>query len=429
MQPHLQAAAAALQESRGTAFRDSNAVDLRVQYKSLRSPPSNLRVNKWDALILDSEILGLLKAPMKSMFSMFEPGIVDRVKPEIDAVLGAMLFVFTTGVGRPTPGMKLENVRYAPHLLTRHRVGAFFLLSVGVPYVWKRLIRYLSSSRWTARGDRSDGGETSRERMLALMKKLETLVITCQFVNLLIFLRKGTYRSLPERCLGMKMESITPSTAPRSINFEYMTRQLLWEGLMCCLCGISPPQTPYITSCKHVYCYYCLQTAVATEDDFAGRAVSGLDDAIQDSDNLRTLATDATSQLNVLGHDRDTLGVDGAQVRVLEQTHKVSLGGLLQGQDGRTLETQVGLEVLGDFTHQTLERQLADQKLRRLLVTTDLTQSDRTRAVTVRLLDTAGGRGRLTGGLCGELLARGLASGGLAGGLLGTSHCDLEKLC
>ncbi|ETI49432.1 hypothetical protein L914_06528 [Phytophthora nicotianae] len=303
MQPHLQAAAAALQESRETAFRDSNAVDLRVQYKSLRSPPSNLRVNKWDALILDSEILGLLKAPMKSMFSMFEPGIVDRVKPEIDAVLGAMLFVFTTGVGRPTPGMKLENVRYAPHLLTRHRVGAFFLLSVGVPYVWKRLIRYLSSSRWTARGDRSDGGETSRERMLALMKKLETLVITCQFVNLLIFLRKGTYRSLPERCLGMKMESTTPSTAPRSINFEYMTRQLLWEGLMefgnfvlpfltwsssrttaafqgissvansrssqCCLCGISPPQTPYITSCKHVYCYYCLQTAVATEDDFA----------------------------------------------------------------------------------------------------------------------------------------------------------------
>jgi hypothetical protein len=27
-------------------------------------------------------------------------------------------------------------------------------------------------------------------------------------------------------------ESITPSTAPRSINFEYMTRQLLWDGLM-----------------------------------------------------------------------------------------------------------------------------------------------------------------------------------------------------
>lgn len=113
----------------------------------------------------------------------------------------------TVLVLQPTPGMKLENVRYAPHLLTRRRVGAFFLLSVGVPYVWKRLSRYLSSARWTARGagGTSDERGSSRERVLTVMKKLETLVITCQFVNLLVFLRKGTYRSLPERCLGMKM--------------------------------------------------------------------------------------------------------------------------------------------------------------------------------------------------------------------------------
>ena len=41
--------------------------------------------------------------------------------------------------------------------------------------------------------------------MLAVMKRIETLVVMCQFVNLLVFLRKGTYRSLPERCLGMKL--------------------------------------------------------------------------------------------------------------------------------------------------------------------------------------------------------------------------------
>ncbi|RLN93745.1 hypothetical protein BBJ28_00018074 [Nothophytophthora sp. Chile5] len=212
MQPHVQAAAAALQESRAPASSISSPnAGLRVPYQSLRSPSSNLRVNKRDALILDSEILGLLKTPMKSMFSMFEPGVVDRIKPEIDAILGALLFAFTTGVGRPTPGMKLENVRYAPHVLSqRRRVAAFFLLSVGVPYVWKRLFRYLSSARWTARGastteDAAEAAEATRERTLAVMKKLETLVITCQFVNLLVFLRKGAYRSLPERCLGMKM--------------------------------------------------------------------------------------------------------------------------------------------------------------------------------------------------------------------------------
>ena len=45
---------------------------------------------------------------------------------------------------------------------------------------------------------------------------------------------------------------------------------------------------------------------------------------------LSTLSTDTTCQLDVFGHDGDTLGVDGAQVGVLKQTHQVGLTGLLQ---------------------------------------------------------------------------------------------------
>lgn len=55
-------------------------------------------------------------------------------------------------------------------------------------------------------------------------------------------------------------------------------------------------------------------------------------------------------------------------------THQVGLGGLLQGEDGRALEAKVGLEVLGDFAYQALERQLADQQLGGLLVAADLAQ-------------------------------------------------------
>ena len=45
--------------------------------------------------------------------------------------------------------------------------------------------------------------------------------------------------------------------------------------------------------------------------------------------NLSTLSTDTAGELDVLGHDGDTLGVDGAQVGVLEQPDEVSLAGLL----------------------------------------------------------------------------------------------------
>ena len=97
--------------------------------------------------------------------------------------------------------------------------------------------------------------------------------------------------------------------------------------------------------------------------------------------DLSALATDAAGQLDVLGHDGHALGVDGSQVGVLEQAHQVGLSSLLQGQHGAALEAQVGLEVLGDLTHQALEGQLADQQLRALLVLADLTQSHCTRAV------------------------------------------------
>ena len=140
--------------------------------------------------------------------------------------------------------------------------------------------------------------------------------------------------------------------------------------------------------------------------------------------HLSTLATDTAGKLDVLGHDGHTLGVDGAQVRVLEQADQVGLAGLLKGHDGGALEAQIGLEVLGDLTDETLEGQLADEQLGGLLVTTDLTKSHGTGPVTVGLLHTSGGRGGLASGLGGQLLTRGLASGRLTSGLLSTSHCE-----
>ncbi|SGZ23922.1 BQ5605_C023g09661 [Microbotryum silenes-dioicae] len=94
-------------------------------------------------------------------------------------------------------------------------------------------------------------------------------------------------------------------------------------------------------------------------------------------ETLRAFTSETTSELDVLGLNRDTLGVDSGQVGVLEQGDEVRLGGLLQRTDRRRLEAKIGFEVLRDLTHKTLERQLADQELGRLLVTTDLTKSDR----------------------------------------------------
>lgn len=137
---------------------------------------------------------------------------------------------------------------------------------------------------------------------------------------------------------------------------------------------------------------------------------------------LGTLTTDAAGQLDILGHDGNTLSVNGAQVGVFKETDQVGLRSFLQGHDGRGLETQVSLEVLGDLPHQALEGQLPDEQLSALLVATDLTQGNGTWPVAVRFLDTACSRGRLASCLGGQLLTRGLASRGFTGSLFGTSH-------
>lgn len=100
----------------------------------------------------------------------------------------------------------------------------------------------------------------------------------------------------------------------------------------------------------------------------------------------------------------------------------------LKGANGSRLETQIGLEILSNFTHQSLEGQLTDEQLGRLLVTTDLTKSHSTGTITMGLLYTTGGWCRFTGCLGGQLLAWSFTSSGFTSGLLGTCHFNLLRI-
>ena len=143
---------------------------------------------------------------------------------------------------------------------------------------------------------------------------------------------------------------------------------------------------------------------------------------------LSTLSTDPSGQLDVLGHDGHPLGVDGAQVGILEESDQVGLASLLQSHHSAALEPEVSLEVLGNLPDEPLEGKLADEELGGLLVPPDLTESDGTGPVTVGLLDTAGGRGGFAGSLCCQLFTGGFAAGRFTSSLLGTSHVVLSKV-
>lgn len=144
--------------------------------------------------------------------------------------------------------------------------------------------------------------------------------------------------------------------------------------------------------------------------------------------SLRAVAADTLGEQHVLGKDGDALGVDGAEVGVLEHHDEERLGRLVHCHDGFDCEAHVALELLGNLPHKALEGPLFDQKLRRLLVAADLTQRNGAGPVAVGLLQTTGGGGGLASGLRGQGLAGRLAAGGLACGLLGAGHDVFSKL-
>jgi histone H3 len=117
------------------------------------------------------------------------------------------------------------------------------------------------------------------------------------------------------------------------------------------------------------------------------------------------LTTDSAGELDVLWHDGDSLGVDGAEVGVFEETDQVGLGGFLEGEDSGALESEVVLVLSGNFTNESLEWELADEELGTLLESSDFTEGNGTWSESMGLLDTTGGGGLLGSSLVGDVLS------------------------
>ena len=323
-----------------------------------------MKVNQVDARVLDTELLDLLQIQLCSMFAppFFAPGVVDKYKPELKALLDFLLFRFTIFQNEPTPGMRMQNLRFvdghaigtsvssaassvdahAPRVsqrlllgflciagqwgfarLRRHALVAGWADEVQHP---QPLISHTSDAQARGQGERSSGtrgGGQWKRRAYRALTRAESLFRLAWLINFLVFLRVGSYPSLLQRLVGMRLV-YGPSSggAARNINFQFMNRQLLWEhftqlalcvvplvdwdglrrqvsGLIrqrragawaagagagggsipgaggpdgdmeCVVCGEESAQTPYVTDCGHIYCYYCLKTACLQDDSFS----------------------------------------------------------------------------------------------------------------------------------------------------------------
>ncbi|XP_012533384.1 peroxisome biogenesis factor 2 isoform X2 [Monomorium pharaonis] len=243
------------------------------------------RINQIDAAQLDTEIYKVLRSQAKEIASYTAPGKIDKWQAEVDAVLKFFIWKYSLQRGSSTFGQRLLNLHYAN---LDHRKAVLYLILNVLP-------QYLSDK--LANENLSERGAIA-QMLKSLVDWTTNAVSLLELVNLLVFLHRGIQPRVIELLLGLSSQSIT-THRPRIIGYSYMTRELLWHGLMELFtigipminlhylkhmvmrlwrraepsCGLFPVMNaatrcaycnedlilPSHAGCEHLFCYYCLQ--------------------------------------------------------------------------------------------------------------------------------------------------------------------------
>jgi len=243
------------------------------------------RINQIDAAQLDTEIYKVLRNQAREIARYSAPGRIDKWQAEVDAVLKFFIWKFSLHRGSSTFGQRLLNLHYAN--INQRKAVLYLILSVLPQYLKDKL----------AGENLSERGAITRA-LKSLVDWTTNVINLLELVNLLFFLHRGVQPRVTEFLLGLSSQSIT-THRPRIIGYSYMTRELLWHGLMELFTigipmvnfhylkhavtrlwrraepssGLFPVMNaatkcaycyedlilPSHAGCEHLFCYYCLQ--------------------------------------------------------------------------------------------------------------------------------------------------------------------------
>ncbi|KAK0078704.1 hypothetical protein PV325_002175 [Microctonus aethiopoides] len=254
------------------------------------------RINQLDALQLDEAILRILQNRVQDIAKLFTPGTIESWSPEINATVRTLIWIFAFSKGKSTFGQRLLNLTYAN--LTTKKAILFSFISVMTKYLEDK---YMDPNRIM---------NNDREKMVKkYLEKISNVMHLLSFINLLMFLHRGIQPTILERILNISSQSVTTSK-PRNIGYSYITRELLWHGLVelftiglpminfhylkrylfkfwskpnkiiknsitptltihtkCPYCNESPV-LPRHSGCSHIYCYYCMMGHFTAAETF-----------------------------------------------------------------------------------------------------------------------------------------------------------------
>lgn len=266
-----------------------------------------LRVSQLDASELDFELFELFKAEIKNVFKYFRSNFLIGFNPEINAALRYLLWHYSVRSAESTLGQKLLDLRYVNDdaggqqgiWMTRKQKVLFAVATIGVPWLEER----------TDDLENATDGIPFIKRVWPVLRFLSKVYKVAALVNFLVFLCLGKRQFLTEHLLGITPVFQRPRGF-RQVGFDMMNRELLWHGFAeflffalplinfrriknfctkhllarspqsaeaertpadykeCVVCG-EWPFNPHQFGCRHVFCYYCIQSNYKADPKFA----------------------------------------------------------------------------------------------------------------------------------------------------------------
>jgi peroxin-2 len=179
------------------------------------------RVTQFDAVELDDEIHKILKNQIGNVTKYMTVGFLGRWEPEVDALLRLIIWKFSVNKEYSTFGQQLLSIKYGGEF-NKNKAYLFALLTVGSKYLKRRSHEIATAAR----------NPTVSEKIKLIFHWADITIQLASLVNLLVFLTEGKHPTLVDRILGLQPVSVACPGQDRTVGYSYMTRELLWHGLI-----------------------------------------------------------------------------------------------------------------------------------------------------------------------------------------------------
>uniref|UniRef100_A0A1B0CUH2 RING-type E3 ubiquitin transferase (cysteine targeting) n=1 Tax=Lutzomyia longipalpis TaxID=7200 RepID=A0A1B0CUH2_LUTLO len=250
-----------------------------------------LRVNQLDAVQPDDGIRKIFTDSLSKILDI-SPKIFTKFHPELDLLLRTLLWRFSIYKEKASFGQQMLFLRYNDEQLRSWKLILHFLFAVAPKYLRDRIVYKYTNS----------------EMLQKSLSVTQTTLNVLYLLNMMHFLKTGRSPTLVDFLLGLEYADAA-GKHQRTIGYFHMTRELLWAGFiefignilpfvnyhklkrrlqgvfgekttinrkkmnlsdktLCVFCNERPTLPQEITSCCHIYCYYCLRGNLDADPDF-----------------------------------------------------------------------------------------------------------------------------------------------------------------